>query len=415
MEILGLRPDLPQDPVGQILTHDGHPNIAVVDLGRDVSEALRQSWSATRPFQSGGAIDSGWLLPLLGAGGATASSLFAGHVFVATANPATLMTVGAGVGSAVMGPTGIIAQAPFVAASSALVPVVAPVMLFVTVASVVTGARLDRVQRAVGALSEGLERVRHLMEADDYARLVSAAEQLDEVGSQFEHGQRFTEGMKIALMLARRDVNRLRRRFGHLVSRQIRSEHDARLAVSDINLFVLSSLTELRADALRLQLTLQDDPPYAERRGAMLRRKVEQCADTFREMLDGNPVRSFRDQLQRELDEPGWFSRWRSRMSSRRNTSQQKRDEPGSFSRTLGWFSRTLGGGSSGAKTIGAVDAILDEHFAPVASRMEQWVHGLESSVAAAREESIVIYRERDGGRALRAHHTADVRLVQAA
>ena len=130
------------------------------------------------------------------------------------------MTIGAGVGSAVMGPTGIIAQAPFVAASSALMPVVAPVMLFMTVSSAMIGARLDRVQRALGALSEGLERVRHLMEAEDYARLESAAEQLDEIGSQFEHGQRFTEGMKIDLMLAKRDVNRLRRKFGHLVMRR---------------------------------------------------------------------------------------------------------------------------------------------------------------------------------------------------
>ena len=47
------------------------------------------------------------------------------------------------------------------------------------------------------------------------------------------------------------------------------------VAVSDIDLFVLSSLTDLRADALRLHLTLQDDLHYAERRQALLRRKVE--------------------------------------------------------------------------------------------------------------------------------------------
>ena len=275
MDILGLKQKVPQDPVGQVHTRDGYPNIAMIDLGREVSETVRASWPVARPFQSGGAIDSGWLLPFIGAGSTAASSLFAGNVFLATANPATLMTIGAGVGSAVMGPTGIIAQAPFVAASSALMPVVAPVMLFMTVSSAMIGARLDRVQRALGALSEGLERVRHLMEAEDYARLESAAEQLDEIGSQFEHGQRFTEGMKIALMLAKRDVNRLRRKFGHLVMREVRSERDAGLAVADINLFALSSLTDLRADALRLQLTLQDDPHFAVRRETVLRKKVE--------------------------------------------------------------------------------------------------------------------------------------------
>ena len=384
MDILGLRQEIPQDPIGQVLTRDGHPDLAVIDLGRDVSEALRNSWPPTRPFQSGGVIDSGWLLPLLGAGSTAASSLFAGNVFLATANPATLMTIGTGVGSAVMGPTGIIAQAPFVAATTALMPVVAPVMLFMTVSSVMTGARLDRVQRALGALAEGLERVHRRMEAEDYARLVHAAEQLDEVGSQFEHSLRFTDGMKTELVSARSEVKWLRRKFGHLAMTEIRSERDASVAVLDISLFVLSTLTDLRADALRLQLTLQDDPHYAARREAVLCKKVEQCADTFREMLDRNPVRSFRDQSQQELDE-------------------------------LGWFFRTLGGGRSLAATIGAVDTILNEDFAPVGSRMERWISEFESSAAASREESIVLYRERDGGRALKAHHTRDLRLVQAA
>ena len=384
MDILGLKQVIPQVPVGQVLKCDGHPNLAVVDLGREVSEALRDSWPATRPFQSGGAIDSGWLLSLLGAGSTAASSLFAGNVFLATANPATLMTIGAGVGSAVMGPTGIIAQAPFIAASTALMPVVAPVTLFMIVSSAITGARLERVQRALGALAEGLERVRHRMKAEDYARFVNAAEQLDEVGSQFEHGLRFTDGMKTELVSARSEVKWLHGKFGHLAKTEIRSEHDAREAVSDINLFVLSTLAVLRADALRLQLTLQDDPDYAERRHAELHTEFEQCADTLRELLDHNPVYAFRDRLQQD----------RAR---------------------LGRVFRIPGRGRRPKKKIRAVDTILDEDFAPVGSRMERWISEFESSVTAAREESIVIYRERDARRALKAHHTRDLRLVQTA
>ena len=397
MDILGLKQEVPQDPVGQVHTRDGYPNVALVDLGREASEALRVSWD-TRPFRSGGAIESGWLLPFIGAGSTAASSLFAGNVFLATANPATLMTIGAGVGSAVMGPAGIIAQAPFVAASSALMPVVAPVMLFMTVSSVMTGARLDRLQRAVGALSEGVERVRHLMEAEDHARLVGAAEHLDEVGSQFEHGQRFTDGMKNELVSARSEVKWLRRKFGHLVTREIRSEQDARWAVSDINLFVLASLMDLRADALRLQLTLQDDPHYAERREAALRKKVEQCAVAFRELLDHNQVASLRDKLQRDLDGLGRFEFL-----------------PWGLTDTAASVIRTLGAGRNLKKEMRAIDNVLDEGFAPVASRMERWISELESSTAAACEESVVFYRERDGQRALRAHHTRDLRLVQTA
>ncbi|MCY4075592.1 MAG: hypothetical protein OXH04_09220 [Acidobacteria bacterium] len=137
MDILGLRQEVPQDPVGQVLTHEQYGQVAVVDLGKRVSETLREAWPAQGPFQAAGVIESNWLLPLLGAGSTAASSLVAGNVFMATANPATLMTLGTGVGSAVMGSSGIVAQAPFVAVSSALLPVVAPVVLFMTVASAI--------------------------------------------------------------------------------------------------------------------------------------------------------------------------------------------------------------------------------------------------------------------------------------
>ena len=49
MGILGLQPEVPQGPqgpVGQILTHEGYAKIALVDLGREVSDALRASWPA---------------------------------------------------------------------------------------------------------------------------------------------------------------------------------------------------------------------------------------------------------------------------------------------------------------------------------------------------------------------------------
>ena len=120
MSILGLQPEVPQvpqGPVGQILTHEGYAKIALVDLGREASDALRASWPAACPFQSAGVIESTWLPPLLGAGSTAASSLLAGNVFLATVNPQTLMTIGTGVGSAVMGSTGVVAQAPFVAAA----------------------------------------------------------------------------------------------------------------------------------------------------------------------------------------------------------------------------------------------------------------------------------------------------------
>ena len=58
MDILGLQQEIPQDPVGQVLTHREYGKVAVVDLGKQVSEALRETWPAASPFQSGGVMDS---------------------------------------------------------------------------------------------------------------------------------------------------------------------------------------------------------------------------------------------------------------------------------------------------------------------------------------------------------------------
>lgn len=385
----GLRQDAPKDPVGQVIKHREN-EVAVVDLGRVASEALRMRME-NHQFETGSAIDSAWLQPLLGAGSTAASSLLAGNVFLATANPATLMTIGGGVGSAVIGSSGtIVAQAPFVAASSALLPAVAPVMLFMTVSSVITGARLDRVERTLGALAKNLERVRHLLEAGDYARLESAAEYLDEIGAQFRHGHRFTEGMKMELVSARRDVKWLRRKFEHFATREkIGSVEEAEAAVFDINLFVLSSLADLRADALRLYLALHEDPRSAGPRQAELHKKAEQCANTFRALLDRDPLTAFRDQSQQDLGKAGRFE-----------------SLPWGLSDVVAGVARTLGAGDSLKKQVETLDALL-EKLAPVRSSMEQWVGAFDDTRAA----SVMFYRERDGERALKAYHTRDLML----
>ncbi len=240
MEILDPRQDAPHGPVGQILTHEGR-SIALVDLGRDASDALRATWSAGQPFESGGVVDGACLLPMLGAGSMAASSLAAGNVFLATVNPATLMTIGSGVGSAVMGPTGIVSQAPFIAASGALMPVVAPMMLFATVSSVMMCSRLDRAQRTLGRLAVAVERVRRLMEAEDYARFETAAERIDEIQSEFEYARRFASDVPDRLSRVERDVSLLRSKYGLLMTDAVTSEEDATSAVRDLNRFFMAS------------------------------------------------------------------------------------------------------------------------------------------------------------------------------
>ena len=387
MENRGPRQEVPRHPVGQVLTYEGHAKIALVDLGRDASDALRASWSTARPFQSGGAIESAWLLPLLGAGSTAASSLLAGNVFVATANPATLMTIGSGLGSAVMGPGGIVGQAPFVAASGALIPVVAPVMLFTTVSSVVMCARLDRVQRTLGKLYEVVEGVRRLLDAEDYARFETAAEQIDELQSEFEDQQRFADDADVKLALVKNEVKQLRQKYGRLLTGDIDSEDAARSAVSDLNRFFLASLHDIQADLLRLYLALQDDPDFVGLRHSRLRQKIERYSEDFRRILNDDRFGAFHRKLKEDLAKSEW--RWL----------------PG------GW---RFPFGSELAATTRNVRAIRKD-FHSIRARIQRWTNVFESATGQSREHSIVLYREPGGDRALRAYHTPEIRLQLAA
>ena len=387
MEIPDLPHEVPHGPVGQILTYKEDRQIALVDLGREASDALRASWPTARPFDSGGVIESAWLLPMLGAASPVTASLLAGNVFLATANPATLMTIGTGVGSAVMGPTGIVATAPFVAATGALIPVVAPLMLFTTVSSVIIGARLDRMQKTLGRLFEVVEDVRRLMDAEDYARFESAAEQIEEIRSEFEHGQRFAADVKIKLALVKRDVKHLRQKYGYLLRGDINSEDNARSAVSDLSRFYLASLLDIQVDLLRLYLALQDDPDFAEYRQSRLREKIERYCTDFRDILDDDRIGAYHRKLKEELAGSKW-----SRLPA-------------------GWRPPF---GSELAKRIWNVRAIRKD-FNSIQVRIKRWTDEYESATDESREKSIVIYREPDGERALRAYHTRDLRLQQAA
>ena len=385
METLGLRQDKPRDPVGQILTYEGR-SIALVDLGRDASDALRASWSTARPFQSGGVIDNAWLLPMLGVGSTAASSLFAGNVFLATANPATLMTIGTGVSSAVMGTTGIVKMAPFVPASTALMPVVAPVMLFATVSSVMMCSRLDRVQRTLGQLVEVVERVRRLLDAEDYARLEAAAEQIEEIRSEFEHCQRFASDMPDRLSVVEYDVRLLRAKYGNLMTGDVHSEEDARSAVVSVNRFFLANLYDIQVDLLQLYLALQEDPAAVESRQSRLRKKIERYGKDFRQLLDDDPVGDFHRTLKGNLAKQRWPYLPR------------------------GWR-RPFG--EQQATSVRNVRAIRKD-FNSVRARVQSWIEAYEAATDESRQQSIVFYREPDGERALRAYHTLDVRLERA-
>ena len=382
MQIPGCGQDVPRHPVAQVVKHKETP-IALVDLGRDASEALRASWPVDRPFASGGIIGSAWLLPMVGAGSLAASSLLAGNVFVATANPATLMTIGPGVGSAVMQGGRIVSQAPFVAASGALMPALAPVLLFATFSSVILCARLGQVQRSLGDLSDAVEAVRRHLEAEDYARFETAAVQLDDIRCEFEHGQRFASDVPGKLSRIEHDVSRLRSKYAFLMTHAVQSVAEARSAAIALNRYFLATLHDLQVDLLQLYLALQNDPAVVELRASRLREKVGRYDRDFRRTLDSDPVGDFHRKLKGDLA----ASRWRYL--------------------PRGWRRPFSGDLAAEARSVRAIRK--DSNAAR--ARIESWIEAYGIATEAAREQSIVFFRERDGERALRAYHTRDIRL----
>lgn len=374
--------EVPRHPVAQVVKHEDNP-IALVDLGTDASEALRASWPAGRPLASATVIDSAWLLPMVSAGSLAASSLFAGNVFLATANPATLMTIGAGVGSAVMQGGTIVAQAPFVAASGALLPVVAPVLLFATVSSLIMGARLDRVQRSLGDLSEAVEAIRRHLEAKDYARIDTAASLLDDIRHEFRHSRRFASDVPGKLSRIEHDVNKLRSEHQRLTTDPIQSEAQAAAAVLALNRFYLATLLDLELNLLQLYLALQNDPDVVESREARLRQKIERYDRDFQRTLDSDPVGALHRKLKGDLA----ASRWRFL--------------------PRGWR-RPFGGEL--AATVRSVRAIRRDSNAARA-RIDSWTETYAAATDTSREQCILFFREPEGERALRAYHTRDVRL----
>ena len=80
----------------------GGEELAVIDLGPSISPKLVEALDRCRleygkPFATGGPLGTA-CLPIAGAAAGASSSLFAGNVFLATANPATLMQLKGGVG-----------------------------------------------------------------------------------------------------------------------------------------------------------------------------------------------------------------------------------------------------------------------------------------------------------------------------
>lgn len=120
------------------------------------------------------------------ASGATGlSAALSSTLYMATADPSTLMKLGRGVGGAVMGVNGVVAHAAFIPVASSL-PVVAPLMAVQALTTAVILQQFQQANRKLDVIKSNLGRVIARSEATYTAELLAASGIVDEVYRQYE-------------------------------------------------------------------------------------------------------------------------------------------------------------------------------------------------------------------------------------
>jgi hypothetical protein len=144
------------------------------------------------------------------------SGAVSGQLFMATANPATLMTIGNGVGSAVMGAGGIVAQAPFIPIAGVIMPVAAPLVAFQAISTIMILNEFKAVNKKLDDIKSLIERSIERDEATNIGIIFSALNRLDEIEEEYVITKKFSQDMIIRLNLLENSINPLFERYNYL-------------------------------------------------------------------------------------------------------------------------------------------------------------------------------------------------------
>ena len=273
----------------------------------------------------------------------------------------------------------------FIAAGGAILPVVAPVMFFMTVSSMMMSVRFDQIQASLDRLSTAVEQLLMRKVAEDYGILCSAMERLRDIAAEFDECRRFTAEMKIRLALVERDVNVLHHKYKALSTRPVDSVLSAALAVPDMNLLTISSLADLQVDRLRLKLALQDNPDDVSRSFSILNSKVDRYETSFRTLLEKDLVKDYQEQLMKSVDGMNW---WKRNVFATSEYGQKEKD-------------------------IISIGEIRTDHIDDLRLNVARWSQDFAGR-DAGQEQSVVYYRENAGKGNVKAHYTSDLQLKQA-
>lgn len=300
----------------------GDSEIAVFEFQGQLRDlmvsSLRNSYLATGSYVADAkALSSQGVLSMAVAGAATGATMLSAALsstlYMATADPSTLMKLGAGVGSAVMGASGIAAHAPFIAVASSL-PVVAPIMAIQALNTAVMLKQFEQVDRKLDAIKSTLDKAIARSEATHAGELLTASSIVDEVYRQYELAGAFSSDMLIRLALAEYDVRRLAERFRYLVDTHTIAEideiADVQRANYDAHSAMLASFLDLRIAYLRVCVDMQENPKSVDSSVGQLKDKIGAVTDFWQQLLNrSDALREAINEREMLLNDMNWAER----------------------------------------------------------------------------------------------------------
>ena len=286
----------PHDAQFTITTSDGQPSQGLIAITGRTRDALIASLTDSLATTGKYTPDAQAVSPqILGSAASTAtavastaaSAAIAPTLFMATANPATLMQLGSGVGSAVIGAGGIVAQAPFIPVAASL-PVVAPLALMGVVNTAVVMRQFQAVNAKLDAIANTLTDLLVRADITQIAGLIAASKTLGDITEEYGELGHFTPSMIARFAVAEQTLEATARRQELLLlsaeSRALDTDTPIDDVIRDVNAAGLAYITEVQVHALRVALALQESPALVTKRTQQLTECIAHTTEQWSEL-----------------------------------------------------------------------------------------------------------------------------------
>lgn len=263
-------------------------------------------------LKNDGKLSPNCMRSLLVSGGASLgiSAATSDTFFMATTNPATLMTIGNGVGSAVMGADGIVAQAPFIPVAGALMPIVAPLVAFQALTAIQSLQQFEKIHKRLISIEKGVNKIIQRTEATQIGEVISAEERLQSIEDEFAISNYFSRDMISRLALVESQINSNLERYKYLYEIQNIAKDSLESKKTDTLITLILSILYLRMDIVRVKVILQENSGYIR---AFSKKLVETASiyKNFWNELENMPIQieAVTDNLKKTVDDMNWWQR----------------------------------------------------------------------------------------------------------